>query len=290
MADFPVPQDEIDAAVAPPPNTAARKRRLSALIKAAADAAVQYTTMVAEEVDNNQHTLETAEDKCMEYAKVVGYTVAGGVAALEYNGPGLGQGPVSGPVASAISRALVGLAAAAPRVVAALATVPGINVLIGVTFFNWLVTKPLVKQLQDAMDAAADKAKYEEELEAAIAAMTVDGGRRKRGKRRGGAIDDATLDKLLEEMSKVDWTKPLQDAGKAAAGNAKSARPRLASEADPSAMNNEGSQGSVASEVTAGRRRTTRHRHRRHRPSAPTRKVRRTSYGGHRRYTRQRRG
>ena len=275
-------------------------------VKTIVPAVTEYMINLQEAADEAAPTIEAAEAKLVEHAKVIGLLAAGAATYAEYAGPGLGSGPVSKPLCSAIAHAVTVIAKKLPEAANAIASNPLGQTFIAVTVFKWLIADPLVAAIQGALDksaaaaAAAEKKRYEEELLASIEALEVDSaGGRRRKRRGGGGFEevDKMVDELLEKMKDVNWEEEfvkvdeelklgLASFAPSAKGLA-SRRESMSDAAPPGSAKSMGSQAS--SDPTGGRRRTTR-RHRRHRLSAPTRKARRTSYGGRKRYTHPRRG
>jgi hypothetical protein len=286
------------------------RRRGSIVVKAVnaiVPAVTEYMINLQEAADEAASTIEAAEAKLVEHAKVIGVLAAGAATYAEYTGPGLGSGPVSKPLCSAIAHAVTVIAKNAPGAVSAIASNPFGQIFIAVSVFKWLIADPLVAAIQDALDksaaAAAEKERYEKELLASIEALEVDsegaageGGRRRKRRGGGGFEDvDKMVDELLEKMKTVNWKGEFEKTDKelklglaSFAPSAKGLASRRQSTSDAAPPGSADSMVSQASNPNGGRRRSTR-RHRRHRLSAPTRKAR-SSSSKRRRYTHPRRG
>lgn len=287
------------------PASAVQGRRRGSIVvnavKTIVPAVTEYMINLQEAADEAAPAIEAAEAKLVEHAKVIGLLAAGAATYAEYAGPGLGSGPVSKPLCSAIAHAVTVIAKKLPEAANAIASNPFGQTLIAVTVFKWLIADPLVAAIQDALDksaaAAAEKERYEKELLASIEALDVDSaGGRRRKRRGGGGFEevDKMVDELLEKMETVNWKGEFEEVDEELklgfAPSAKGLASRRQSMSDAAPPGSADSMRSQASNPNGGRRRTTRRHHRRHRLSAPTRKARRTSYGGHRRYTHPRRG
>lgn len=287
------------------PASAVQGRRRGSIVvnavKTIVPAVTEYMINLQEAADEAAPAIEAAEAKLVEHAKVIGLLAAGAATYAEYAGPGLGSGPVSKPLCSAIAHAVTVIAKKLPEAANAIASNPFGQTLIAVTVFKWLIADPLVAAIQDALDksaaAAAEKERYEKELLASIEALDVDSaGGRRRKRRGGGGFEevDKMVDELLEKMETVNWKGEFEEVDEELklgfAPSAKGLASRRQSMSDAAPPGSADSMRSQASNPNGGRRRTTRRHHRRHRLSAPTRKARRTSYGGRKRYTHPRRG